>query len=86
LNIEPDFLEDVSHEHDDGISSFVYRHHKPFNAAKILAFMHIMIGEFGNDLLPYKGILYISGTKERLIYQGVHMLITETLGTTWQAR
>jgi G3E family GTPase len=85
LNIEPDFLEDVSHEHDDGISSFVYRHHKPFNAAKILAFMHIMIGEFGNDLLRYKGILYISGTKERLIYQGVHMLLTETLGTTWQA-
>lgn len=84
LNIEPDFLEDVSHEHDDGISSFVYRQHKPFNAAKILAFMHIMIGEFGNDLLRYKGILYISGSKEKLIYQGVHMLLTETLGSTWQ--
>ena len=84
LDIEPDFLEDVSHEHDDEIHSFVYRNHKAFNAAKIVAFMHVMIGEFGNDLLRYKGILYISGTKERLIYQGVHMLLTETLGSAWQ--
>lgn len=84
LTIEPDFLQDVSHEHDNEIGSFVYRNQQPFDAARILAFMHVMIGEFGNDLLRYKGILYISGTKERLIYQGVHMLLTETLGSLWQ--
>ena len=32
IEIEPDFLNDVSHEHDDDVMSFVYRNNRPFDA------------------------------------------------------
>ena len=85
LDIEPDFLDDVSHEHDEGITSFVYRSTIPFNAVKMIAFIDVMIKHYGNDLLRYKGILHISGCEQKLIYQGVHMILTETLGANWCA-
>lgn len=84
LEIEPDFLDDVNHEHDDDISSFVYRTDKALDAARIMNFMQIMIRDYGNDLLRYKGILNISGSENRVIYQGVHMLLTETFGKPWK--
>ena len=84
LKIEPDFLEDVSHEHEDGISSFVFRCDRELDAARILAFLDIMIRDYGNDLLRYKGILNIAGCDKKVIYQGVHMLMTETFGNPWQ--
>lgn len=84
LEIEPDFLDDVSHEHDDNISSFVYRTDKPLDAARIMKFMQVMIRDYGNDLLRYKGILNIQGCDKKVIYQGVHMLLTETFGKAWK--
>lgn len=43
-----------------------------------------MIRDHGNDLLRYKGILNISGCDKRVIYQGVHMLLTEDFGKPWK--
>ncbi|MBS3963479.1 MAG: GTP-binding protein [Methylomonas sp.] len=84
LGIEPDFLQDVSHEHEDDISSFVFRSDTALDAARILAFLDIMIRDYGNDLLRYKGILNIAGCDKKVIYQGVHMLMNETFGSPWQ--
>ncbi len=83
LEIEPDFLEDVSHEHDAGIASFVYRTDKAFDAAKMIAFMDLIIRDYGNDLLRYKGIVHIAGCDRKIIYQGVHMLLADSLGVPW---
>ncbi len=83
LEIEPDFLEDVSHEHDAGITSFVYRTDKAFDAARIIAFMDVMMRDYGNDLLRYKGIVHIAGCDRKIIYQGVHMLLADSLGVPW---
>jgi G3E family GTPase len=49
-----------------------------------MKFMQIMIRDHGNDLLRYKGILNISGCDKRVIYQGVHMLLTEDFGKPWK--
>lgn len=84
LKIEPDFLDDVSHQHEDDIGSFVFRSDRELDAARILAFLDIMIRDFGNDLLRYKGILNIAGCDKKVIYQGVHMLMTESFGSPWQ--
>jgi len=83
LEIEPDFLDDVSHEHDAGITSFVYRSYQALDAARTMAFINLMLRDYGNDLLRYKGILNISGCDRRIIYQGVHMLLSDTTGTLW---
>ncbi len=83
LEIEPDFLDDVSHEHDAGITSFVYRTDQALDAVRFMRFMDIMIRDYGKDLLRYKGILHIAGCEQKLIYQGVHMLLREDLGAPW---
>ncbi|OAI19926.1 cobalamin biosynthesis protein CobW [Methylomonas koyamae] len=84
LKIEPDFLEDVSHEHEDDIGSFVFRTERALDAARILAFLDIMVRDYGNELLRYKGILNIAGCDKRVIYQGVHMLMTQDFGSPWR--
>ena len=85
LEIEPEFLQDVSHEHDDDIRSFVFRTEKAFDAARIIAFMDVMVREYGVDLLRYKGIINIAGTDRKIIYQGVHMLLADHIGIPWPA-
>ncbi len=77
-------MEDVSHDHEDDISSFVFRADRELDAARILAFLDIMVHDYGNDLLRYKGILNIAGCEKRVIYQGVHMLMTQDFGAEWQ--
>lgn len=83
LKIEPDFLNDVEHEHDHSITSFVYKSDIAFDAAKIIAFIDIMIRLYGENLLRYKGILNVAGCDKKIIYQGVHMILDESIGEPW---
>ncbi len=85
LKIEPDFLEDVSHEHDDDISSFVFRTERAFVLDKLEVFMGAMLEIYGTQLLRYKGILNIENDDKRTIFQGVHMLMGGNIGSAWQA-
>lgn len=84
LNIEPDFLEDVSHEHDDDISSFVFRNERAFDLEKLELFMSGLLDIYGAQLLRYKGILHIAGDAHRSVFQGVHMLMGGEQGSAWQ--
>lgn len=84
LKIEPDFLEDVSHEHDDDIHSFVFRTERAFELDKLEVFMGAMIDIYGAQLLRYKGILNIAGDDKRTIFQGVHMLMGGSIGSAWK--
>jgi len=85
LTIEPDFLADVSHEHDDDISSFVYRSERAFDLNVLLHCLDIIIGGFGNDLLRYKGILNIAGQDHKTAFQGVHMIMGGSQGAPWKS-
>jgi G3E family GTPase len=83
LEIEPDFLSDVTHEHDDDITSFVFRETRPLDMEKIEDFLSAIVQVHGASLMRYKGILHIAGVPKRVIFQGVHMLMGSDLGTPW---
>lgn len=83
LEIEPDFLSDVTHEHDDDITSFVFRETNPLDLEDIEDFLSSIVQVYGAQLLRYKGILNIKGTDKRVIFQGVHMLMGSDLGAPW---
>jgi G3E family GTPase len=83
LEIEPDFLSDVTHEHDDDITSFVFRETNPLDLEDIEDFLGSIVQVYGAQLLRYKGILNIKGTDKRVIFQGVHMLMGSDLGAPW---
>ena len=84
LEIEPDFLSDVEHEHDDDITSFVFRETRPMDLEKIEDFLSAIVQVYGAKLLRYKGILNIVGLEQRVVFQGVHMLMGSDLGAPWK--
>jgi G3E family GTPase len=84
LDIEPDFLSDVSHEHDDDVTSFVFRESKPLDLNKVEDFLGAMVQVYGTQLMRYKGILNVAGQDKRIVFQGVHMLMGADLGAPWR--
>jgi len=85
LEIEPDFLNDVTHEHDDDITSFVFRETRPMDLDKIEDFLSSIVQVHGAQLMRYKGILNIKGVEQRVVFQGVHMLMGSDVGAPWSA-
>jgi G3E family GTPase len=83
LELDPEFLADTHHDHHDEVESFVFRSEKPFDAAKLEQFLSGMIQVYGPDLLRYKGVLWMKGKKERVVFQGVHMMMGGDIGKPW---
>ena len=83
LEIEPDFLTDVEHEHDDDVSSFVFRESRPLDMPSLENFFSDVVSDFGPQMMRYKGILNIVGTDKRVVFQGVHMLMGAVDGPAW---
>jgi G3E family GTPase len=83
LEIAPDFLEEVEHEHDDAVHSFVFRSDAPFDGVKLEEFLSGMIQVYGPDLLRYKGVLSLADNDNRVVFQGVHMLMGGDMGKPW---
>jgi len=83
LEIEPGFLKETKHRHDDAVKSFVFRAKEPLDGAKLEEFLAGMIQEYGPDLLRYKGVLWLAGKENRVVFQGVHMLMGGEMGKPW---
>ena len=83
LDLDPNFLTDIHHEHHDEVESFVFRSDKPFNGDKLEQFLSGMIQVYGPDLLRYKGVLWTKGSPRRVVFQGVHMMMGGDLGKPW---
>ena len=83
LNIEPDFLGEDHHQHDDDIASFVFRDKRPFLMDKLDTFLGGMLEIYGTDMLRYKGVLHVQGNGSRVVFQGVHMLMASDVGKPW---
>jgi G3E family GTPase len=83
LEIDPEFLTSIAHEHHDEVESFVYRSEKPFDGDKLEQFLSGMIQVYGPDLLRYKGVLWMKGNPRRVVFQGVHMMMGGDLGKPW---
>jgi G3E family GTPase len=83
LELDPEFLVDSHHEHHDEVESFVFRSDKPFNGDKLEQFLSGMIQVYGPDLLRYKGVLWMKGKANRVVFQGVHMMMGGDMGKPW---
>jgi G3E family GTPase len=83
LEVDPEFLESDYHEHSDEVTSFVWKDARALHMEKIETFLSLMVQNYGEDLLRYKGVLNIQGEPRRMIFQGVHMLMGGTPGKPW---
>ncbi len=85
LDIEPEFLTDVDHEHDDDVTSFVFREDRALDLERVEDFLGGMIQVYGPQMMRYKGVLNIKGETQRVVFQGVHMLMGAERAGQWQA-
>ena len=83
LELDPEFLADTHHDHHDEVESFVFRAEKPFDGDKLEQFLSGMIQVYGPDLLRYKGVLWMKGKSQRVVFQGVHMMMGGDMGKPW---
>ncbi len=84
LEIEPEFLNDVSHEHDDDVTSFVFREDRALDLERLEDFLGSMVQVYGAQMMRYKGVLNVQGEPRRVIFQGVHMLMGADMGNAWK--
>jgi len=85
LEIDPAFLEDDEHEHDERVNSFIYRSDRPFDGVRLEEFLSGLVQAYGQDMLRYKGVLYLRDNAHRVVFQGVHMMMGGDLGKPWGA-
>jgi G3E family GTPase len=71
------------HHHDDAIKAFVFQSARPFDAGKLEEYMGALTQVYGQDMLRYKGVLFMNGSPRRMILQGVHMLMGADVGRPW---
>jgi G3E family GTPase len=83
LEIEPDFLEDLAHEHDDAVQSFVFTHEGFLDPDRLQQFFRDAIAAHAADLMRYKGIVAFPGIDSRVVFQGVHMIMGSDIGRPW---
>ena len=92
LSIDPDFLTDAEsdhgherhhHHHDDDVKSFVFRSEHAFDPARLELFLSAMVNGYGPRMLRYKGVLHMKGAERKVIFQGVHQLMSSDLGPPW---
>jgi G3E family GTPase len=83
LELDPEFLAEDEHEHDEQVSSFVFRSERPFDGVRLEEFLSGLIQSHGKDMLRYKGVVYLKDNAHRVVFQGVHMLMGGDLGNPW---
>ena len=71
------------HHHDDEIGAFVFNSDRPFDPSKLEEFLGGLVQFYGPEMYRYKGILYIKGIRQRMLLQGVHMLLGTEPGKAW---
>jgi G3E family GTPase len=84
LEFSPDFLDNDDHVHDDAVGSFVFRSERAFDVQRLEEFLGGLVQVYGQDMLRYKGVLFVKSSDRRLVFQGVHQMMGADYGKRWQ--
>jgi G3E family GTPase len=84
-DVQPDFLTDSEHEHNDDINSMSFELTRPIDPEKFNAWIGQLLAEKGQDLLRTKGILHYQGEDRRFAFQAVHMIADGDFIGPWPA-
>ena len=85
LEVDPTFLDDLEHEHDQSVGSFVLREERPIDMNRFMIWLNEKLAEQGEDMYRTKGIFNAQGFNERVIFQSVRMLTTMVPERMWKS-
>jgi G3E family GTPase len=85
LEIDPNFLGEDTHEHDESVYSIAIVESGEVDGNKLNSWLSNLLQTQGQDIFRMKGILNIAGEKERFVFQGVHMLLDGKPDRPWKS-
>jgi G3E family GTPase len=85
LEVDPEFLGEDAHEHDDTVGSIALVEVGELDGEKLNAWLSELLQTRGPDIFRTKGILNIAGEDQRFVFQGVHMLFDGRADRLWKA-
>ncbi|MEO1376077.1 MAG: GTP-binding protein [Cyanobacteria bacterium J06635_10] len=84
LEVDPDFLSEDAHEHDESVYSIALVEKGELDGIKLNEWLSNLLQTKGPDIFRMKGILNIAGEDERFVFQGVHMLLDGKPDRLWK--
>jgi G3E family GTPase len=85
LQVDPQFLDDQSHEHDASVGSIVLREDRPIDMNRFMAWMTPLLQDQGDTIFRTKGVFNAHSFSERIVFQSVRMLTTMSRFGRWDA-
>ncbi|MEO0807806.1 MAG: GTP-binding protein [Cyanobacteria bacterium J06643_4] len=85
LSIDPAFLEEEAHEHDDSVFSIALTDSGTVDGDKLNRWLYQLVQAKGTDIFRMKGILDVDNAPRRFVFQGVHMTLDGRPGKPWQS-
>jgi G3E family GTPase len=84
LEIDPEFLGENAHEHDETVGSIAIVESGALDGEKLNYWLGELLRNQGQDIFRMKGILNIAGENQRFVFQGVHMLFDGKPDRDWK--
>lgn len=88
--VDPHFLEPEDehhhHHHDEKVTSIGLEADGECDGRKVNSWLTELVRTQGQDIFRMKGVFAIAGNPDRVIFQGVHMLIDAANGGAWDSR
>ncbi|CEJ44438.1 CobW family GTP-binding protein [Umezakia ovalisporum] len=84
LEIDPDFLGEDAHEHDETVYSVALVESGELDGQKLNSWLSELLRTQGTDIFRMKGILNIAGENNRYVFQGVHMILDGRPDRPWK--
>ncbi|MBL1208433.1 GTP-binding protein [Geminocystis sp. GBBB08] len=84
LEIDPYFLSEDAHEHDESVYSVAIVQSGKVDLDKLHCWMTELLKTQGTDIFRMKGILNADEMDNRVVFQGVHMLFDVTVDRLWK--
>lgn len=83
LEVDPNFLSEDAHEHDESVYSCALVEPQPLDGDKLSAWVTNLLETKGPDIFRMKGILNFAGEDNRYVFQGVHMIFDGRSDRPW---
>jgi len=84
LEVDPEFLGDSEHQHDQSVTSVGIEVEGTVNLEKINDWLGWLLMEKGVDIFRMKGIINVENSENRFVFQGVHMLFDGQPDRAWK--
>ena len=81
--MDPEFLEDSEHEHDNTVVSVGILSKGSCDLDRLNMWIASLVRDRGADLFRYKGVLSVAGEAEKFVFQGVHMVFEGSPSVDW---